>query len=54
MNPKEVHKEIGIWPRYCHGCGEWVDRVYSDDNMPVELCIECYTYHGDELSSEKP
>jgi hypothetical protein len=52
INPKEFHKEHGIWPRFCYGCNEWVDQLYGDNDSPTELCLECYTYHGDELPSE--
>lgn len=49
INPKEFHREHGVWPRFCYGCNEWVDQVYGDNDSPTELCLECYTYHADEL-----
>lgn len=52
INPKAYYNETGVWPYFCHGCQEWVDKLYGDDDSPVDVCLECYTYHGDELPSE--
>ena len=46
MNPKDIYKEHGVWPHLCYGCKEYVDALYGDDDSPVDLCLDCYTYHN--------
>ena len=36
------YKETGIFPRFCYGCNDYVDKLYDmGDNAPNDYCIEC-------------